>query len=362
MRLHTRTFGLLFAALLCGAPLATAQLVLADARLADIRLADAQRLYDDAMYTRALEVLDRLTITTPTATVHQFRALCLLALGRGDQAERAMADIVAADPFFALDPDAASPRVIAQFAGVRRRLLPPHIRRGFAEATSLYRDGAKLRANERFTEVLRLLDDPALQNDQNLTDLTLVASAFVELTRAQTAPPPPITVVSRSVVAALGPVNPVAADPPFEPVRPVAVPPAAPTAVHEPPAVARPTPAVAAAAVLSPVVLAPPPAPVRVSATAPVPYEPAVAIVRPLPKWSPPDARSATMTFAGAITVDIDERGRVIGTSTQRTIHPAYDPVVLAAARAWVYKPALQKGRPVRSEVTVEIELLPSAN
>ena len=34
----------------------------------------------------------------------------------------------------------------------------------------------------------------------------------------------------------------------------------------------------------------------------------------------------------------------------------------LAAARAWVYKPALQKGRPVRSEVTVEIELLPSAN
>jgi hypothetical protein len=269
-----------------------------------------------------------------------------------------MADIVAADPFFALDPDAASPRVIAQFAGVRRRLLPPHIRRGFAEATSLYRDGAKVRANERFTEVLRLLDDPALQNDQSLTDLTLVASAFVELTRAQTAPPPPIPVVTRPVVAALGPVNPVAADAAFEPIRLGVV----PVALNEPPAVARPTPAAAAAAVPSPVVLSPTPAPVRVSATAPVPYEPAVAVVRPLPKWSPPDARSATMTFAGAITVDVDERGRVIGTSTQRTIHPAYDPVVLAAARAWVYKPALQKGRPVRSEVTVEIELLPSAN
>jgi hypothetical protein len=101
---------------------------------------------------------------------------------------------------------------------------------------------------------------------------------------------------------------------------------------------------------------------VRVSATAPEPYEPAVAIVRPLPKWSPPDARSATRAFAGAITVDVDERGRVVGTSTQRAIHPAYDPVVLAAARAWIYKPALRKGRPVRSEVTVEIELLPAAN
>ena len=111
MRIHIRTLGLLFAALSCGAPLATAQ----------SDLAAAQRLYDDAIYAQALEVLDRLTITTPSATVHQFRALCLLALGRGDAAERAMADIVAADPFFALDPDAASPRLIAQFAGVRRR-------------------------------------------------------------------------------------------------------------------------------------------------------------------------------------------------------------------------------------------------
>jgi hypothetical protein len=352
MRIHTRTLGLLLAAFLCGAPFATAQSALADGRPDDARLAEAVRLYDDAMYTQALEVLDRLTITTPTATVHQFRALCLLALGRSDTAERAMADIVAADPFFALDPEAASPRVIAQFAGVRRRLLPPHIRRGFAEATAFYRDGAKVRANERFTEVLRLLDDPALHNDQSLTDLTLVASAFVELTRAQTAPPPPITAVTRPVLAVQGPATPVAADPPFEPARPAA---AVPPAV----VLTRPAPA---AAIVSPVASSPVPAPVRVNATAPAAYEPAVAVVRPLPKWSPPDARSATMTFAGAITVDVDERGRVVGTSTQRTIHPAYDAIVLAAARAWVYKPALQRGRPIRSEVTVEIELLPSAN
>ncbi len=349
MRIHTCTLGLLLAAFLCSAPVATAQSVPADGRPDDARLGDAVRLYDNAMYTQALEVLDRLSITTPTATVHQFRALCLLALGRSDTAERAMADIVAADPFFALDPEAASPRVIAQFAGVRRRLLPPHIRRGFAEATAFYRDGAKLWANERFTEVLRLLDDPALHNDQSLTDLTLVASAFVELTRAQTAPPPPIAAVTRPVVAALGPVSPVT-DPPFEPVRPAAV-----TVVT----LTAPAPA---AAIVSPVVDSTTPAPVRVSASAPAPYEPAVAVVRPLPRWSPPDARSAAMTFAGAITVDVDERGRVVGTSTQRTIHPAYDAVVLAAARAWVYKPALQRGRPVRSEVTVEIELLPSAN
>ena len=353
--MHTRTLGLLFVALSWGASGATAQ----------SDLAAAERLYDDTMYTRALEVLDRLAITAPTATVHQFRALCLLALGRGDAAERAMADIVAADPFFTMDPDAASPTVIAQFSGVRRRLLPPQIRRGFTEATSLYRDGAKALANERFTEVLRLLDDPALQDDQSLADLTLVASACVELTRAQTAPPPPpppIAAVARPVIAVSGPAS-LVTDPPFETVRaasarfPVAA--VTPDLTTASATESKVTPTTAAAA---PAAVSSRSEPVRVSATAPGPFEPAVAIVRPLPKWSPPDARSATRTFAGAITVDVDERGRVVGTSTQRAIHPAYDPVVLTAARAWIYKPALLRGRPVRSEVTVEIELLPSAN
>ncbi len=152
------------------------------------RLTEALRLYDDAMYTRALEVLDAIALEQPTADVHQYRALCLIALGRPDAAERAMSDIVAADPLFVLDGEAASPRV-AQFAAVRR-LLPPIIRRGFAEATARYREGATARAREQFDQVLKLLDDAALQNDQALSDLALVATAFVELTRAQTPPPP----------------------------------------------------------------------------------------------------------------------------------------------------------------------------
>ena len=71
----------------------------------------------------------------------------------------------------------------------------------------------------------------------------------------------------------------------------------------------------------------------RVTASEPVAFEPAVAVVRPLPKWMPP----------------------------RRTIHPAYDPVVLAAAREWLFQPARQNGRPVKSEVMVDIELLPPA-
>ena len=323
--MRVRIVGLIAVVLVCTASLATA----------GDRLAEALRLYDDTMYTRALELLDAIAIEQPSAEVHQYRALCFIALGRSDAAERAMSDIVAADPFFVLDGEAASPRIAAQFAGVRRRLLPPIIRRGFSEATARYREGATARAREQFDQVLKLLDDPALQNDQALSDLALVASAFVELTRAQT-PPPPIAPISRLFV--------VAPLPPSLPAAPVDREPA-------PPAVA-PTAAVASTA----------PAPMRVTASEPVAFEPAVAVVRPLPKWMPPDVRTAARKYSGAIAVEVDARGHVVAAATKRMIHPAYDPVVLAAAREWVFQPARQNGRPVKSEVTVEIELLPVGN
>jgi len=311
--MHRLLLGLLAAVLLGSASPARA----------DDRLAEALRLYDDATYTRALEVLDQLTISEPSPRVHQYRALCLIALGRPDAAERAMADIVAADPFFALEAEAASPRIAAQFASVRRRLLPPLIRRGFADATA--------RARQRFDDVLRLLDDPALQADQSLADLALVAGAFVELTRAQT-PPPSIAVISRPIVVA--PALPVIA----APADPAPAPPAASSSA----------------------VVASAPGPMRVTASAPAAFEPAVAMVRPLPRWTPPDPRAATRAYSGAIALEVDANGRVVAAASKKTIHPAYDPVVLAAARQWVFQPARQNGRPIKSEITVEIELLPS--
>lgn len=306
MRLHVQILSVMIAAVL----MATA----AGAAAGD-RLSDALRLYDDAMYTGALEVLDQLAAEQPSAAVHQYRALCFIALGRTDAAERAMADIVAADPFFALDADAASPRVAAQFTAVRRRLLPPLIRRGFADATARYREGATDRARQEFAQVLTLLDDPALQNDQALSDLALVAGAFVELTRAQ-APPPPIAALARSIVVA-------------------PLPPSLPAATED--------------------------APMRVTASEPVAYVPAVAVVRPLPKWMPPDPNAAQRRYSGTIAVEVDARGRVVAAASKRIIHPAYDPVVLAAAREWVFQPARQNGRPVKSEVMIDIELLPVA-
>ncbi|HWN84727.1 MAG TPA: hypothetical protein VNN99_06245, partial [Vicinamibacterales bacterium] len=172
---------------------------------------------------------------------------------------------------------------------------------------------------------------PALRADQSLADLALVAGAFVELTKAQT-PPPSIAVISRPIVVA--PALPVIA----APADPAPAPPAAPSSA----------------------VVASAPGPMRVTASAPAAFEPAVAMVRPLPRWTPPDPRTATRAYSGAIALEVDVNGRVVAAASKKTIHPAYDPVVLAAARQWVFQPARQNGRPIKSEITVEIELLPS--
>ena len=57
-------------------------------------------------------------------SIEQYRSLCLLALGRGSEAESAIAAVVTADPAYLPGDAEASPRVRAAFSDVRRRLLP----------------------------------------------------------------------------------------------------------------------------------------------------------------------------------------------------------------------------------------------
>ena len=54
----------------------------------------------------------------------QYRAFCLLALGRTTEAESAAEAAVRRDPLATVDARDASPRVVAMFTSVRRRVLP----------------------------------------------------------------------------------------------------------------------------------------------------------------------------------------------------------------------------------------------
>src|SRR5262249_22603931 len=68
-------------------------------------LTRAKELYVTASYEEALDVLNRLQRTTPSAESNEiaaYQVFCLLALGRTDDAQKAIAGLVAADPLYRL--------------------------------------------------------------------------------------------------------------------------------------------------------------------------------------------------------------------------------------------------------------------
>src|SRR2546425_7309950 len=88
-------------------------------------LTRAKDLYASAAYDEALAVLDQLKLDpSPANAVEagQYRAFCLLALGRSDEGRKAIAGIVESDPLFQPADTQMSPRLVAVFRDVRRQL------------------------------------------------------------------------------------------------------------------------------------------------------------------------------------------------------------------------------------------------
>jgi tetratricopeptide (TPR) repeat protein len=272
--------------------------------LAQDPLAMAKDLYNNAAYQDALAALKDPAVQATNPEVHQYRALCLAALGQVAEAQAEFETLVAVDPFFVLDPREFAPRFVVMFNETRRRLLPDEVRRAFAEARNYFQNGDQGQAKRRFNEVRRLLDDAMLTTDQNLRDLRVLADGFADLLNAER----PASPSARST-----PAN-------------VPVAPGAPPATVE-----------------------------RRTSVTSVP----IAIRQQLPEWRPVDANSANRTLSGAVKVIISPEGRVTSAVMLRRIHPFYDRAVLDAASGWLYKPATLDGKAVASEKIIEIELSP---
>jgi protein TonB len=283
--------------------LATALLsVPAAAARAQDRLQAARVLYANADYEQALALLSAADASeapdAATWEAHHYRALCLVALGRVDEAERAMADAIEANPRFVPAAADVSPRVLSLFSEVRHRLLPQIVRRHLTAARRLSEDGGHDRAAAAFAGVMTLLEDPALASREDLDDLRLAATTLRDLARARA-----------------------------EAAR----------ATEPSPAAAPPQPMVRAPEFTRP-----------------------VAIAQALPRWNR-SGELARWGFAGAVRVTIDESGAVTGAAIERSVHPAYDRLVLEAARGWRYRPATRDGRPTVSETVVAITVAPQA-
>lgn len=264
-------------------------------------LATARDLYASARYDEALAMLNaiRPAESTDRKSVEQYRSLCLLALGRGTEAESAIAAVVTEDPLYQPSEAEASPRVRAAFTEVRQRLLPELVSSRYAEAKSSFDQKDYVLAEQQFKHVMMLLNDPQMAG--RLPDLRTLVSGFLDLSARAAVPPP-------------------------EPKLPAPPPPAA--------SAVRPTPG-------------------RIYQAEDDGVTVAVPVKQEVPRV--PNAVTSQARDRGLLELLIDERGRVVSVMLRMSVHPIYDTQLMAAARDWKYLPATFNGHPVKFRKMVQI-------
>ena len=276
----------------------------------------ARELYATARYDEALAILNGIRTTEATdpaerKTIEQYRSLCLLALGRAQEAETAIAAAVTADPFFVPTEAEASPRVRAAFSDVRSKLLPGIVSARYAAAKQTFDRKDHASAERQFRDLVMLIDDP--QMNGRSSDLRTLATGFLDLAAAAAAPPPA----------------------PAKKEEPAATT-AAPTAAAAPPVPSAPV------------------APMIYGGEEPGIVAP-VAVRQAFP--SVPNSITGMAKDRGILEVIIDEQGRVASLTLRVGIHPVYDTMLVGAARDWKYKPATLNGTPVRFRKMIQVQL-----
>ena len=268
-------------------------------------LGPVRQLYASAEYEEALSALGRLQSETPATglEIDRYRALCLIALNRGSEADRVIESIVAADPLYQPSASDASPRVRTAFSTVRERVLPVLARSLYLEAKAAYDRKAYTDAAQVLEKTVRVIDTIESPAKDDLADLRVLASGFLDLSRAAAAPAP-----------------------------------AAPAAAQ----------------------IAPPPGPpAPIPEPAPPPNTGLVVLKQDLPPLPFSIASLGTGEYRGAMELQIDEGGNVTSARIIQKVHVLYDPILLKAALEWKYEAPRVSGKPIATVKRVEVVLKP---
>jgi TonB family protein len=260
-------------------------------------LASVRALYAAAAYDEALSHLGTIKDPSLAEQVEQYRALCFLALGRTDEAERALARIVAAKPMFRVNESDVSPRLVTLFADVRRRELPGVAKRMFTNGRAAFDAKNYGTARDLFASLAALVKDDDLSTQDAIRDMAVLADGFLRLSEAALEPPK------------------AAAPPPPPPV--------------EAPATTKPVPPTVYSIEDKDVV-------------------PPADIERRLPTWDPSNPVIAASVRRGVLEVIINERGSVESAVLRSPVSPHYDDKLIDAAKKWKFKPATKDGKPVK--------------
>jgi tetratricopeptide (TPR) repeat protein len=284
-------------------------------------LAHAKDLYASAAYDEALAMLERLQhnpSSTDEAEVGQYRAFCLLALGRSEEGRRAIQVIVESNPLFLPSEQQTPPRLLAVFRDVRRQVLPRVVRDSYTNAKSAFDQKEMESAATGFDRVLLLLNDPDSTDSEGSGDIRMLATGFRDLSKLGLKAVPSATAVSPSA-------------------------PSAPSAVTASKAEAPPE--------------APEPrrtyGPEDTSVTAPV------AVSQTLPPWRYSKLAEAHREYQGVLALVIDESGNVQSVALLEGVQPEYNATLVKAARSWKFRPAMKDGLPVQYRKVVRVHLSP---
>jgi len=269
----------------------------------------ARELYAAAAYDEALAMLQRLQASPeppPPAELHQERALCLLALNRAAEAADAIAAVVQAQPLYVPDESLVSPRVRAAFQDVRTRLTPEIARVQFAEGRDRFERKDYEGAVDSLDIVLELTRDfdPAALQDAALADVRMLADGFRALSQAALADAEQARAAA-AAAQALPQEEELAVGRIFDQSTPGVTPP--------------------------------------------------VVVKQNVPEWRP--FMGTPPSIDGLMGVTIDEQGRVEHANVIRSLHSAYDRLLLQAVGEWTYVPATLNGEPVKFRKTIRLAL-----
>lgn len=264
-------------------------------------LAAARQLYASAEYEDALRLLDGLAIGTYSRedrqAVELYRALCLLAVGRRADADRAIETMIAQDPLYRPGDD-ISPRMRSAFTDARKRVLPTIVQQHYHEAKGAFDRKEFVVAASSFKRVVDVLNDPDMTPaaaQPPLSDLRTLAAGFHDLSVKAIPPPPP--------------------------------PPPPPAPVNLPP---------------------------RIYTGEERNVVPPVAIRQDLPRF-PGAVRPGGIK--GIVEVIINEDGEVESSSIMVPTVASYDKLLLSATGKWVYYPATMEGKPVKFRKRIQVNV-----
>jgi tetratricopeptide (TPR) repeat protein len=320
--------------ILCGV---TAVLFAAVAASAQEPLAKAKALYDAANYEEALGVLA--PVQVPEA--QQYKALCMLALGRPQDASGVVEQLITSQPTFEPSAEDVPPRFVALVSDAKKRLLPTIARKAFNEARDQFKSGGREEALKQFDLVVTLASSAGFKDTSEAEDLRTLASGFIELARASRPEPKAPANPAEQPAVAEAPAATIPASAP----TPSATQTTAKGTSGAPPARAAVAPPQRTAARTA--------APASATATTDVTQP--VAVRQTIPPV--PSGISGLGSPSASVRVQIGVDGRVVSAAMQQSSHPLYDRLVLQAARDWLYTPAMLNGRPVPSEKVVTIQL-----